>query len=290
MSAGGEVGTSGDRGGPPECENVKRGGQWEEVAHEAMLVPTPRQMRPEWPFQFICLFHRSNMTHVTKRARGRNQERTRSTGGFGHYETLVARTDGLNTKYEGEFAPDSEMHTFLANLVNCFLAAQFNDLARIRMETDYNEQGIVVRYSVQLSVGLRVASTSTRVQADTTAILPCIVIEVVQRDDSASSSSQQQQQAEQYRLLCEFGVVIGSFKVDQLVPLTLNNFPQLISLYNELTASELQAPTNPDWTPIDQSRYYAVTVQTAGKSMRAKSGRWQRTTRGAQAWRLAQPT
>ena len=63
--------------------------------------------------------------------------------------------------------------------------------------------------------------------------------------------------------MCEYGVLPGMYKTNQLVPINLHNSPQLLDLYNELDSGEPAAETSLDYQLIDDSRWPSVTVQSA---------------------------
>jgi hypothetical protein len=64
-------------------------------------------------------------------------------------------------------------------------------------------------------------------------------------------------------------VVSGTWKIDELVPITLNNFPQLVSRFEELTRAELLGNTDGTRT-VDVSRYSEVSVEEAWRLHQAK--------------------
>ena len=264
-----------------------RGGQcaWvEPTTFTTSPVPTTRLLRPELPF--ICLFHRTTAKYTTVNGTRTTAEHIVAVHDQGHFETLLADTGDEHTRVEAVFHPETATHDVLCQVVTDFLAAQFNDLARIRMERDYNAQGAVVSFRRLLSVGLRVASTGSRVKADALSILPCMVIEVVRHDNSSGGD---EQRAEQYRLLCEYGVLPGTYKADQLVPITLRNYPQL-ELYRELDSSEIRVRII--GRSITRGGSPSL-CSVRGRSRSARRSRWPRTPDRAETcrrgWPLWQP-
>jgi hypothetical protein len=242
------------------------GGSWMEESCKPQSVLVPRRLNENWPFRVI--FHRTQIVHY-HRKHADGKEVGNSEGGRGHYESLVANTaaDGEPASYLGTFQAGSTIHAHLCHIGNCYLAAQYNDLARVRMETAYNELASVVQYKVLHAVGLRMAAAlkkGKRGAARGTDVLPCIVIRVLTHAGGGSSGSQAAPtQHEQYKLLCEFGVINGSWKVDALVPVNLRNFPQLVRRFDEFSAAELVMPTHVDYQPIDESRYELVSAEEA---------------------------
>ena len=113
---------------------------------------------------------------------------------------------------------------------------QFNDIARVRMAEAYNKQRSVVQYAKFNCVGVRIGALkpAKRKKAKGSDCLPCIVINVLTRLTGTQGTQVQHQQ---YKLLCEFGVVVGRYKVDDLVPGALNNFPELVKQYQTFTHS-----------------------------------------------------
>jgi hypothetical protein len=65
-------------------------------------------------------------------------------------------------------------------------------------------------------------------------------------------------------------VLSGTWKVDELVPLALNNHAQLVDLYESFTAAELMAPGADGWQPVDLRRYDEVSIEEAWERHRAK--------------------
>ena len=234
-----------------------------------MLVP--RRFREAWPF--ICMYHRSD-NHI-KTSMEKGVPRVQSSGGFGHYESLLAdcaaddSTSGP-TLLEGVFPSSHPMHAHLSRIAIRLLATEFNDLARLRMADDYNSQQSVVEYQKLNSVGVRVGHGSKagkRRQARGTDNLPSIVVAVHTQvvGDAATQALHKQ-----YTLLTEFGLLENTWKVDELVPLSLHNFPQLASIMADLSAAELLSETSPDARPIDLSRYPRIGIEDAWKQHRAK--------------------
>jgi len=85
-------------------------------------------------------------------------------------------------------------------------------------------------------VGVRVSGSNPRKGACTNN-LPCIVREVVSRHVGSGPKKTHHL----YKVVCEFGMVSSTFKIDKLVPLSLNNFPEMVALkqvYGELSATE----------------------------------------------------
>jgi hypothetical protein len=171
---------------------------------------------------------------------------------------------------EGVFPSSHPMHEHLSRIAIRLLATEFNDLARFRMADDYNSQQSVVEYQKLNSVGVRVGHGSKagkRRQARGTDNLPSIVVAIHTR---AVGDASTQVLHKQYTLLTEFGVLENTWKVDELVPLSLHNFPQLASIMAEFSAAELLSETSPDARPIDVSRYPRIGIEDAWKQHRAK--------------------
>ena len=206
------------------------------------------------------LFRRSQIVHHYKKQKDGTDVGS-SSGGRGHYEGLVADTaaDGDPTSYLGKFQANSALHSHLCHIGNCHLAAQYNDVARVRMETAYNEQASVVRFKVPNAVGLRIAALKNGKRGGKRH--RCAAVHRHQGRGRVVADIDwhaQHTQHEQYKLLSEFGVLDGSFKVDALVPVNLRNFPQLVGLYDACTAEKLMTLTHSDYPPIDKSRYELV--------------------------------
>lgn len=247
-------------------QQTELGGKWVEEECSSTPVLVPRRMRAGWPT--ITLFHR------TQKEVNIGLVETTTAGGLGHYEALVvnASDDDAVPRWTGCFDSGGEVHDHLLRIGTRILAAQFNDIARCRMEIDYNSQSSVVRFKVPNSVGLRVGKASKagkRRQARGTDSIPCLIIGVntLQVGDGAGGK---QVQHEQYKLLCEFGVVSGTWKVDELVPINFNNFSQLFPLMDSFTAAELMGPDADGWQPIDVKRYDEVSVEEAWRLHQGK--------------------
>lgn len=130
-----------------------------EVECSATAVLVPRRMKMEWPI--MTLFHRAQTQNFVSGGIDGPLENT-TTGGLGHYEALVmnASNDDGTPRWSGCFNVGDEVHAHLHRICTRILAAQYNDIARCRMEVDYNSQSSVVRYSMLNSVGLRVGKAS----------------------------------------------------------------------------------------------------------------------------------
>ena len=239
----------------------KAGGSWKEQRCTTEAVLVPRVMVASQPF--VVLFHRSQIEYHHKKRRN-NTEFGVSSGGSGHYEALMANTaePGQRALYDGMHWPDSPLHYHLLHIGNCYLAAQFNDLARVRMVRD-DRGNDSASFKVPNAVGLRVgALTPVNRRGHTTAldIMPCIIVRVIGGDSSSTSSGAQ---PAKYKLLTPFGVLKGTFRVEDLVTVTLNSHPPLLELFNSFTAEELMAPTALGAQPIDLSRWGEITVDEA---------------------------
>jgi hypothetical protein len=251
---------------------TKKGGWGDFVVTECSTTPVliPRRMRQEWPF--ITLFHRSQKAVFISVDKNGGYV-TNTTGGRGHYEALVVNASNtVVPQWNGCFDFHDVVHSHLYRIGNRILAAQYNDIARCRMEIDYNSKSSVVVYRVPNCVGVRVGQASQagkRRQAKGTDNLPCLIVGVHTQEVGQKHSGQQVQH-QQYKLLCEFGVLSNTWKVDELVPLSLNNYPQLVTLLGGLSAAELMAPGTNGWKPIDLSRYEEIGIEEAWKQHQLK--------------------
>ena len=254
---------------------TKPGGRWADTQLTTTHMLVPRRMKDNWPFRVI--YHRSQIVHTNTVNRAGAQASSTS-GGFGHYESIVAHTPRrpdcemheLSPDWEGLFYPNTPLHDHLRHIGAKLMAAQYNDLARVRMEKDYNSQIEVARYTRLSAAGLRRASLDQNKRGGYTGmdILPCIVLSSNIRvpADSSSSSSQSQsprRQYETFKLLSEHGLLEGSYRTEQLVRISLDNFPGLVSLYDSFSAEQLLMPSAPGHVPIPESDYSLISAKEA---------------------------
>lgn len=247
----------------------KPGGNWSDTRLITDYVLVPRRMKENWPFRVI--FHRSQIVHTNTLDRN-NQPTNTSAGGMGHYESVVAHTpreaDGeLGSEWEGEFDPNTPVHEHLKHIGTRLMAAQYNDVARVRMERDHNSQVEVPHYTRLSAVGLRRASLKSGKRGGYVGldILPCIIVGIRIRLPLSSSSGQESTRAqhETFQLLSEHGVLEGTYRADQLVPITLDNFLALVALYDKFSAAQMLMPSVSGHEPITETDYSLISAEEA---------------------------
>ena len=245
------------------------GGNWtsaDEVRTVHVLVP--RHMNESWPFR--VLWHRSQIDHSMTIDAAGNQV-NRSAGGRGHYESLVAYTpttpeDRDHDEWQGVFYPNTDMHEHLKAIGTRVMCTEYNGLARVRMEQDYNRQIQVANFTLLNSVGLRRASLHRKQKVGGYRgldCLPCIIYRTRQGQPSCDSSEPPRAPIKQFGLLSEYGVLDGWYTADQLVTISLHNFPELTKLYARFTAAQLCAESSPDFQPINQADYDSISAEEA---------------------------
>ena len=248
------------------------GGQWVESTCTGTHVLVPRGLNPTWPFR--VLFQRAQVDHHT----GANNL-SRSSGGLGHFETLIVRQTQLpddeeppNTQWNGLFGVNDHEWPHLHTIATRYMAEQYNDLARVRMMEARDKETELADFRVLNAVGLRMATIGQNKKQNSkkgkgTDSLPCIIIAVKAAAASKSSSTDSPTTLsishQKYTLLCEFGLLEKDYRQDQLVPITLNNFPQLVSIYATFSAGQLCAPTSQDYVPIRPVDYPLVSAEAA---------------------------
>ena len=233
-------------------------GRWENEEFSTTPVLVPRKFRVNLPF--VCLFHRASVEWTATKDGAFSTE-----GGSGHYETLLVdlSSGGSPRRLEGWIPFDHAMYSHLVMIATRILAAQYSDLARFKMAEGYNNKQKVAVYERLNTVGVRVGTdskASKRKRTKGTHNLPGIIIDV---HTHAVGNSTDGVEHQQYTVLTEFGILLNTWKIDELVPIALNAFPQLVALMDNFTARELMQPSHPDFTPVDKSRYQRLSVKEA---------------------------
>ena len=232
----------------------RAGGDWTSTdAVRTVHVLVPRQVNESWPFRVI--WHRSQIAHSVT-----GHRESTSAGGRGHFESLVAYTpttpeDCYHDEWQGVFSPNTAMHEHLTAIGTRVMCTEYNGLARVRMEEDYNRQTQVAHFTRLNSVGLRRASLPKNQRKGGYRgfdCLPCIIYCVNPR-----------QPVKQFGLLSEYGALDGWYTADQLVTISLHNFPELTRLYAQFTAAQLCAASSPDFQPIRQEDHDVVSAEDA---------------------------
>jgi hypothetical protein len=261
----------------------KTGGRWVDVAYKTSHQLIPRRMNESWPFRII--FYRSQITHTYSKNRTTGLDEPTTNGGFGHYESIVAWTpsspgnpDYPMADYEGVFEPNTRLHEHLKHIGTRLMAGQYNDLSRVRMMRDDMARRDVPDWRTMNGVGLRRAGLNSeknnKLGYRGLDCLPCIIIATktrpVDMTGSDIGSAVQLPQVMSYKLMCEYGILEGTLTASQLVLISLHSFPQLVQLYEGLTARQLQAPTSSDYEPIDELQYPRLNADEAFKREAAK--------------------
>ena len=113
----------------------------------------------------------------------------------------------------------------------------------------------------------RGSKAAKRRKARGTDNLPGIIVAV---HTQAVGTAETQALHRQYTVLSEFGVLNNTWKVDELVPLSLNNFPQLLTLLSEFSLAQRMTETHADARPINLDRYLRISIEQAWKQHRAR--------------------
>ena len=253
------------------------GGRWSDsdVIHTTHVL-VPRHMNEGWPFRI--LWHRSQIVH-TMSVNAKGERVNRSDGGLGHYESLVAHIpatekDRDHSEWVGVIRPNTELHEHIKAIGTRVMCTEYNSLARVRMERDYNKQLEVAKFTRLNAVGLRRASLYKKKVGAYTGLdcLPCIIINTrVRPTQGASSESESQRVAVlQFGLLSEYGALQGWYTAEQLVTITLHNYPRLVRLYTQFNAGQLCAESSQDFRPIEVDAYDQVSAEDAFKKQDQK--------------------
>ena len=169
--------------------------------------------------------------------------------GTGHFEAVVKRTttDGGAVKYTGVYrmgdhtAAEYDRVLLLARRMQAYWTSQE---ASQQMAVYYDAKSKVHQYQLLDAVGVLVPGKNPR-KGDTSNSVPGLVIAIHSKDRTAGSKKVVHQL---YTVWCPHGVLSQKLKVDKLVTLSINNFPELLAFRNEtLTAAERLPCTDKDW-------------------------------------------
>ena len=217
------------------------GGRWTESeqcgTQYSLVPPYIKQDRP-----FIVLFAR---TVTTWHAR---QGRPMSTSSGGHFEAVVKRTRDTAgvAHYTGVYQMGgdtaAEYHHCLT-LAQRYMAGVNQKVASDNMAAQYDRKQKLHQFKLLDAVGVRVPGKNPR-KGDTSHSVPGLVIGITERQVGSTTKVTHKM----YTVWCAQGVLSQPIKLDKLVPLSINNFSELLEFRDRtLKPAERLQPTNAGW-------------------------------------------
>jgi hypothetical protein len=248
---------------------------WLQVESDTTAFFVPDFITQDRPW--MVLYQRTTAEFMLRK--DGNEVVTTSIPANGHYEAVVKQTitDGAPL-YVGVYrmgddtANEYDSVLQVATRLEAYNNAQAHST---RMAADYDSKANPVVYRHLEAVGVRVPGKNPR-KGSTHSSLPCLVVDVQKQTVKGSGNTIVIHRL--YTLWCPHGVLKGKVKVDKLVPLSINNFPELLHLRDDqLTARQRLAEADPNWlSPMNTVRDVAtITLKTAWK--RHLEARTQRT-------------
>ena len=255
----------------------KPGGAWHGESYGADITLANHTVHMDWPF--MMLYHRVEY-HTKGVITADGKEEYQTEDGRGHFETMGTPLshDGLADTFARKqtlhrlispVGPTAAMHSHLCRISHRIQAAQYQTMATLTMTEYYNRDSTVVTYKPNNAVGVRVSANSKggmRRKIKGCHNVPGIIIAV----HPVGTGSGGTEQPQQYTVLTEFGVLKNTWKVDELVPLSVNSFPELMNVLASFTDLELLATSHPDHKPVDKSRYDEISIEEAWDKYLAK--------------------
>ena len=211
--------------------------KWERTT----LVVTPKlvgeRLRQGAPF--AVLYHRCDVEHVMNRGPdGKDFNLTYHS--IGHYEALVATRGGDDTTTHGLITPTNPAYPDVLSIATRALSVNDVEKANVRSAADYDRTASGAVYKKGDAVGVRVRGSNPR-KGSGSENLPCVVVALQQRIDEDVPQSKPRTM---YQVVSKHGVLRRTYKVDQLVPLSINNYPDLLELrsaFADLSAEDIEA-------------------------------------------------
>ena len=262
-------------------QRKKAGGRWvqsEQYGTQYTLVPPYiKQDRP-----FMVLYSRTVTTWYAR------QGSPLETSCCGHFEAVVKRTrDAAGVAYYTglyEMGGDTatEYHHCLT-LAQRYMAGINSKAASDNMPAHYDRKQKPHLFKLLDAVGVRVPGKNPR-KGDTTHNVPGLVIGITDYEVGSTTRVTHKM----YTVWCAEGVLSQPIKLDKLVPLSINNFSELLEFRDcTLTPAERLPPTDSGWQSpllgtasalrrVEISR--AWTQQLSGYTQRTVDQSRQRTT------------
>ena len=217
------------------------GGRWAECEQYgtsySLVLGYIMQDRP-----FIVLYSRTATNWFAR------QGLPMQTSSGGHFEAVVKRTrdtDG-QAQYTGlyEMGGDTavEYHHCLT-LAQRYMAGVNSQAASLNMAAQYDRKQKLHQFKLLDAVGVRVPGKNPR-KGDTSHNVPGLVIGITDREVGSTTKVTHKM----YTVWCAQGVLSQPIKLDKLVPLSINNFPELLEFRDRtLTPAERLEPTDAEW-------------------------------------------
>ena len=190
-------------------------------------------------------------------------KRTRNAAGVAHY----------NGVYQMGGDAAAEYHHCLT-LAQRYMAGVNQQAASDNMAAQYDRKQKLHQFNLLDAVGVRVPGRNPR-KGDTSHNVPGLVIGITDREVGSATKVTHKM----YTVWCAQGVLSQPVKLDKLVPLSINNFPELLDFRDRmLTPAERLLPTDTGWqSPLlgTASKLRKVEISKAWKQQ--LSGYTQRT-------------
>jgi hypothetical protein len=153
------------------------------------------------------------------------------------------------------------------NIATRALAANDQVKANTRTAADHNRTASLAAYRKGDAVGVHIDGKNPR-KASVRDALPCVIIEVLRRVDEDGLQSDPRTM---YRVASPQGVLARTYKLDRLVPLSINNYPALLELRKSYAIAsagdiraELTVTLTEAWTK-HRAAYHPATATTAAR-------------------------
>ena len=217
----------------------KPGGKWVEEAGSTSYTLVPAFIVQDRPF--IVLYQRT-YTHWKAR-RGRSME----TDSGGHFEAVVKRFRNAagEVQYSGLFSIRGDTaleYNHCLTLAQRYMATINQQAASQNMARDYDRKSNVHQFSQLDAVGVRVPGRNPR-KGNTRNILPGLVVGIHSHKVGTANAVTHKL----YTVWCPHGVLSQPIKVDKLVTLSANNFPELLEF------RDVNSPTRSDCRQTTQT-------------------------------------
>ena len=259
------------------------GGKWLENTTGTTFDVVPHFIVADLPW--VVLYQRTLTCWKHRQVRSgpeRGKVEVDTDPGTGHFEAIVKRTFSASgaVEYTGTYRMGD--HTsfeydrvlLLARRIQAYWSSQE---ASQRMAVYYDAKHKVHMYELLDAVGVLVPGTNPR-KGDTRHSVPGLVIGIKRKTMSAGSKRVVHQM---YTVWCPHGVLSQKIKVDRLVSISINSFPELLIFRDEtLSAEERLPPDDPNWrSPLRGTARSVpkVTINRAWKKQRGPTRMTQRT-------------
>ena len=189
---------------------------------------------------FIVLYQRTYTNQQLRMEGDPPTQVTRTDGSTGHFEAIVRRTRSAAgvLEYSGVFRPGGDTATeygVIRLIADRLMAERNSEKASMEMAVYHDAKSSRTKYALLDAVGVRVPGRNAR-KGDGPNSLPGVVIGIYRQEAGACTARVVHQL---YTVWCEYGVLSQMMKVDKLVTLTINGYPQLLHFRDEtLTAAE----------------------------------------------------